>query len=110
MFLPCRIHGQKGLACLKKINPQVYRSVADTGLPLKKIKSRAKPWFGDEPYSTLLELDIEKEIKKSGGQVEEGLIVDGEVMATTIMRSALQVSFVLEKSEGKFEWCDICTS
>jgi len=79
-----------GLACLKKINPQVYRSVANTGLPLKKIKSRAKPWFGDEPYSTLLELDIEKEIKKSGGQVEEGLIVDGEVMATCIMRSALQ--------------------
>jgi len=61
-------------------------------LPLKNIRSRAKPWFDSEkePFSTLLELNIEESIKKAGGAAEEGLIVDGEVMACAIMRGALQ--------------------
>ncbi len=87
-----------GLSCLKKMNPELHRAVANAGLPLRNIRSRAKPWFsGSEPFSTLLELNLEQEIKKAGGEAEEGLIIDGEVMATTIMRGALQVS------EGNFE-------
>ncbi len=84
-----------GLATLKSINPSVHKKVANAALPLKNIRSRAKPWFesSKNPYSTLLELNIEESIKKVGGATEEGLIVDGEVMACTIMRGALQVSF-----------------
>lgn len=81
-----------GLATLKSINPSVHKKVANAALPLKNIRSRAKPWFesSKNPYSTLLELNIEESIKKVGGATEEGLIVDGEVMACTIMRGALQ--------------------
>ncbi len=76
------------------MNPDLHRAVANAGLPLKNIRSRAKPWFSSdsEPFSTLLELNLEQEIRKAGGAAEDGLIVDGEVMATTIMRGALQVS------------------
>ncbi len=81
-----------GLATLKKINPAVHTAVKNAGLPLRNIRSRAKPWFeSKEPFSTLLELNLEECIKKTGGAAEEGLIVDGEVMATSIMRGTLQV-------------------
>ena len=78
---------------MKKINPEVHRAVANAGLPLKQIRSRTKPWFqSDKTFETLLELNIEENIRKAGGAAEELLIVDGEVMASAIMKKALQVS------------------
>lgn len=83
-----------GMGILHKINPKVHRAVADAALPLKKIRSRAKPWFDkDVPFDTLLELDIEEAIRSVGGETEEKLIIDGEVMCYSIMRGALQVSY-----------------
>ena len=84
------------MRALQKINPDLQQATAKASLPLRKIRSRAKPWFdkknnNKESFSTLLELDIEQEIKNVGGETEEQLIVDGEVMAYTIMRGALQV-------------------
>lgn len=83
-----------GMSTLKKINPALQRACADAALPLTAIRSRAKPWFDNAdsgPFSTLLELNIEDEIRKAGGDAERELIgEDGEVMAYTIMRGALQ--------------------
>ena len=80
------------MSALKKINPKLQTSVAKASLPLKSIRSRAKPWFDEnKDYSTLLEIDVEEAIRETGGETEEQLIVDGEVMAYTIMRGALQV-------------------
>ncbi len=83
-----------GARTLQKINDNLYRKVVGAALPLKTIRSRTKPWFGNGngDYATLLELNLEEIIKQTGGDVEEELIVDGEVMAYTIMRGALQVS------------------
>lgn len=77
---------------LNKLNPDVYRAVADAALPLKGIESRCMPWFGDKPFDTLLKLTVEEAIRIEGGQVEEELVLDGEVTVRTIMRGALQVS------------------
>lgn len=90
-----------GLAALKKINPSLYRAVYDAGLPLTRIKSRAKPWFqatgaGEGDFSTLLEIGLGDTIKKAGGETAKNLITfdaEGtgeEVMASAIMRGALQ--------------------
>lgn len=84
-----------GLATLRKINPKLHRAVFQAGLPLKKIKSRCKPWFfrgssEKNPFFTLLELDLQESIEKAGGNVEKELILDGEVQACAIMRGALQ--------------------
>lgn len=81
-----------GARTLQKINPNLHRAVVDAALPLTNIRSRIKPWFGDDNFATLLELNLEQIIKKTGGDVEKELIVDGEVMAYTIMRGALQVN------------------
>eukprot|EP00592_Proboscia_alata_P001311 CAMPEP_0194374204 /NCGR_PEP_ID=MMETSP0174-20130528/22580_1 /TAXON_ID=216777 /ORGANISM="Proboscia alata, Strain PI-D3" /LENGTH=516 /DNA_ID=CAMNT_0039153617 /DNA_START=222 /DNA_END=1769 /DNA_ORIENTATION=- len=106
-FLDCKsgagVQLTGGLSALKKINPALYREVYDTGLPLKTIRSRAKPWFtstssnkSDGDFSTLLELGLEETIKKAGGDTRKKLITLGkdgkgeEVMATAIMRGALQ--------------------
>lgn len=86
-----------GLATFKKMNEDLYRKIADAGLPLRNIKSRAKPWFETkEAYSTLLEMNIEENIRIAGGEAEESLIVDGEVMACAIMRGALQETLMNE--------------
>lgn len=80
-----------GMSVLGRINPNVQRAVADAALPLERIQSRTKPWFGSDPYASLLEIGIEEAIRKAGGETTDALIVDGEVMAYTIMRGALQV-------------------
>jgi hypothetical protein len=49
-------------------------------------------------------LDLEQIIKQTGGDVEKELIVNGEVMAYTIMRGALQV-----KKKKKIENIYGCT-
>jgi len=86
-----------GLATFKKMNDDLYRKIADAGLPLRNIKSRAKPWFDTkESYSTLLEMNIEENIRIAGGEAEESLIVDGDVMACAIMRGALQETLMNE--------------
>lgn len=86
-----------GLATFKKMNEDLYRKIADAGLPLRNIKSRTKPWFQtEESYSTLLEMNIEENIRIAGGEAEESLIVDGEVMACAIMRGALQETLMNE--------------
>lgn len=82
---------KQGMSVLRKINPTVQRAVADASLPLKLIASRTKPWFGDKEYDTLLTLPIDETFRTAGGRVTEELVVDGEVMAYTIMRGALQV-------------------
>jgi hypothetical protein len=82
------------MSVLRKINPTVQRAVADASLPLKLIASRTKPWFGDQEYDTLLTVPIEETFRTAGGRVTEELVVDGEVMAYTIMRGALQVCHV----------------
>mmetsp|Transcript_8082 Transcript_8082/g.11747 ORF Transcript_8082/g.11747 Transcript_8082/m.11747 type:complete len:536 (-) Transcript_8082:86-1693(-) len=82
-----------GMTVLKMINPQVQRAVADASLPLKEIETRAKPWFGDDAkttFDTLLNIELEKCIRRQGGTIEKSLIVDDEVMVYTIMRGALQ--------------------
>lgn len=80
------------MSVLRKINPAVQRAVADAGMPLEQISSRTKPWFGSsKPFNTLLTLPIADAIRSVGGRVQDELIVDGEVMAYTIMRGALQV-------------------
>lgn len=80
------------MSTLKKINPELQRLTANASLPLRNVKSRAKPWFEtDEAFSTLLELNLPEEIRRAGGTAESELIVDGEVMAYSIMRGALQV-------------------
>lgn len=78
---------------MRKINPDLQKKVASAALPLTHIRSRTKPWFESKnPFSTLLEMNIEENIKIAGGVTEEELIVDGEVMACAIMRGTLQVS------------------
>lgn len=77
---------------MKRINPKLHSAVASAALPLTHVRSRAKPWFdsGKEPFSTLLELDLENSVKQAGGEVEEALIIDGKAQFYTIMRGALQ--------------------
>lgn len=84
-----------GASVLRRINPDLHGKVVRAALPLKDIRSRAKPWFqsggtSGNPFSTLLEINLESAIKNTGGDVAEALIVDGEVQAFTIMRGALQ--------------------
>jgi 2-polyprenyl-6-methoxyphenol hydroxylase-like FAD-dependent oxidoreductase len=82
-----------GLATLRKINPDVHRAVVKAGLPLRRIKSRCKPWFqplDKNPFFPLLELDLKQSIEAAGGIAEKELIVQGEVQACAIMRGALQ--------------------
>jgi hypothetical protein len=81
------------MSVLRKINPAVQRAVADAGMPLEQISSRTKPWFGggSKPFDTLLTLPIADAIRSVGGRVQDELIIEGEVMAYTIMRGALQV-------------------
>jgi len=78
-----------GMAALREISPQLYRNVADACLPLERVVSRCRPWFGNngEPWK-LLELDIQTAIRSSG--VEELITEDGEVLAYTILRGTLQ--------------------
>mmetsp|Transcript_35802 Transcript_35802/g.106852 ORF Transcript_35802/g.106852 Transcript_35802/m.106852 type:complete len:427 (+) Transcript_35802:587-1867(+) len=85
------------MSVLRKINPDLQAKVAAASLPLKDIRSRSKPWLpGDNPFQTLLELNIESEIRAVGGKTEEDLIVDGEVMCYAIMRGALQEAMLDE--------------
>lgn len=77
-----------GMAALREISPQLQRNVAEASLPLERVISRCRPWFGNqnEPWK-LLELDIQKAIR---GSVEELITEDSEVLAYTILRGTLQ--------------------
>mmetsp|Transcript_12433 Transcript_12433/g.18647 ORF Transcript_12433/g.18647 Transcript_12433/m.18647 type:complete len:544 (-) Transcript_12433:2295-3926(-) len=77
-----------GMAALREISPQLQRNVADASLPLERVISRCRPWFGNsnEPWK-LLELDIQKSIRSN---VEELITEDGEILAYTILRGTLQ--------------------
>lgn len=77
-----------GMAALREISPQLQRNVADASLPLERVISKCRPWFGNEnePWK-LLELDIQKAIRSS---VEELITEDSEVLAYTILRGTLQ--------------------
>lgn len=78
-----------GLFALGKINKMVQRAVLDTGLPVSQIQSRCKPWFGSKPFDELLQLDLRSIVEKSGGEVSETLIQDGELLWCAIMRGGL---------------------
>jgi len=101
-----------GMSVLHKINPDLFASVANAALPLKSIRSRTKPWFPlslfsgskeDSPFATLLEFDIEEIIRKTGGETEKELIVDGTTMSYSIMRGALQQVLLDELSSDTSE-------
>ena len=80
------------MSVLRKINRELQTAVANAALPLTNIISRTKPWGeSDEPFAALLKLNLKEAIQQTGGTTEEELIVDGEVMAYTIMRGILQV-------------------
>jgi len=81
-----------GMSTMKKINPTLHSAVASAALPLTHVRSRTKPWFDSnkKPFSTLLELDLEKTVKQAGENVREALIIDGKPQFYTIMRGALQ--------------------
>jgi len=86
-----------GMSVLRKINRELQTAVANAALPLTNIISRTKPWGeSDEPFTALLKLNLKEAIQQTGGTTEEELIVDGEVMAYTIMRGVLQ-KILLEK-------------
>ena len=77
-----------GMSILNKINPTLFREVKEAALPLTMVRSRTSPWFKNEnPFSTLLELDLDKLIRSSD---IDDLVVDDQVMAYTITRGALQ--------------------
>ena len=76
-----------GMAALREISPQLQRNVADASLPLERVVSRCRPWFGNNEPWKLLELDIQKAIRNG---VEDLITEDGEVMAYTILRGTLQ--------------------
>ncbi len=77
-----------GMAALREISPQLQRNVADASIPLERVVSRCRPWFGNssEPWK-LLELDIQKAIRSN---VEDLVTDSGEVLAYTILRGTLQ--------------------
>eukprot|EP00536_Pseudo-nitzschia_multiseries_P009029 jgi/Psemu1/199754/e_gw1.244.15.1 len=64
----------------------------EAALPTKTVESRARAWNNPSPttYDTLLQLDLDKVVKSTGGAVTEGLVQDGEVLWYSIMRGALQ--------------------
>ena len=77
-----------GMAALREISPELQRHVADASLPLERVVSRCRPWFGDSKESwKLLEMDIQQGIKSG---VEDLITNDGEVLAYTILRGTLQ--------------------
>lgn len=79
-----------GMAALREISPQLYRNVADACLPLERVVSRCRPWFGNSKNGEswkLLELDIQKAIRSG---VDDLITEDGEVLAYTILRGTLQ--------------------
>jgi salicylate hydroxylase len=96
-----------GLVALNEISPNLYRQIADAGLPLKSLTSKCRPWFGSnidngvEQGWKLLELDIQKALRDdaaSRNQRDEEnrtnsyklVTEEGEVVAYTILRGTLQ--------------------
>lgn len=77
-----------GMAALLEISPQLQRNVADASIPLERVVSQCRPWFGNssEPWK-LLELDIQNAIRSN---VEDLVTDSGEVLAYTILRGTLQ--------------------
>lgn len=106
-----------GISALRRISPTLQREVCDASLPLQKVVSTCRPWFGDSEKSwKIFELDIQQAIREKdaadrqsrleqqekekepniGGTKEKmdqyhGLVTDdGEVLAYTILRGTLQ--------------------
>lgn len=80
-----------GLSVLGKINPALQEAVYAAGLPQVRVQSRCKPWFGDDKFDTLLELDLKKTVESAGGDIAASLLSpDRRLWWTSIMRGALQ--------------------
>lgn len=80
-----------GLSVLGKINPELQEAVYRAGLPQVGVRSRCKPWTGDEKYDTLLELDLKATVESAGGDIAASLLsADRRLWWTSIMRGALQ--------------------
>ncbi|KAL7532967.1 hypothetical protein ACHAXR_004961, partial [Thalassiosira sp. AJA248-18] len=96
-----------GMAALRRISPALQRSVSEASLPLERVVSKCRPWFGsDEMGWKILELDIQELIREKAAaaaqqEVDEGqsqsrdgqcelVTEEGEVLAYTILRGALQ--------------------
>ena len=106
-----------GISALRRISPTLQREVCDASLPLQKVVSTCRPWFGDDEKSwKIFELDIQQAIREKDAadrieqqqqeeeketniagaknkmdQYHHGLVTeDGEVLAYTILRGTLQ--------------------
>jgi len=99
-----------GMAALRRISPDLQRSVSEASLPFERVVSRCRPWFGsDDGGWKLLELDIRQAIRdeaaaaadaaasareENDGRKEKGecelVTEEGEVLAYTILRGTLQ--------------------
>lgn len=99
-----------GIAALCKISPKLQRQVSDASIPLQKVVSTCRPWFGSTNDSwKIFELDLQRAIKErdtadkekiakeeaENGGIEnkqmDGLVAeDGEIFAYTILRGTLQ--------------------
>ncbi|EED95695.1 predicted protein [Thalassiosira pseudonana CCMP1335] len=101
-----------GLVALNEISNNLYNEVVESSLPLERLVSKCRPWFGGnkddagvEQGWQLLELDIQNAIRENAAAdaskqhgAEEGdsnkqyslVREDGEVVAYTILRGTLQ--------------------
>ncbi|KAL7555120.1 hypothetical protein ACHAWF_018785 [Thalassiosira exigua] len=102
-----------GLAALRAIDPALMRAAIDASLPLEGVVTRCRPWFGDGAGGgaegwKVLELDVREAIREraaaeevgdeadsrgSGGRegsVRDLVTEEGEVLARSILRGALQ--------------------
>ena len=84
------------MAVLHKINPKLHQAMVDAALPLETIETRAKPWFGNSNFNTLLQIGLDDAVRGADDTTRNSLIVDGKVMAHTIMRGALQETLMKE--------------
>ncbi|KAL9185178.1 hypothetical protein ACHAXT_002955 [Thalassiosira profunda] len=82
-----------GMAALRQISSELQEKVARASLPLDRVVTRCRPWFGSEPWK-IFELEIAKELRDAAMDTESGLgslvTEGGDVLAYTILRGTLQ--------------------
>eukprot|EP00571_Detonula_confervacea_P003033 CAMPEP_0172315074 /NCGR_PEP_ID=MMETSP1058-20130122/24039_1 /TAXON_ID=83371 /ORGANISM="Detonula confervacea, Strain CCMP 353" /LENGTH=599 /DNA_ID=CAMNT_0013029069 /DNA_START=1 /DNA_END=1800 /DNA_ORIENTATION=+ len=99
-----------GMAALRRISPELQRTVSEAALPLERVVSKCRPWFGAGEGWKILELDIQEAIREKEAAADErrvaqeegndngngdgekyGLVTEeGEVLAYTILRGTMQ--------------------
>ena len=97
-----------GMAALRQISPTLQQSVSEASLPLERVVSTCRPWFGGDGMESwkIFELDLQQAIREKDAtdkakaaeenesgvtQNNIGLVTEeGEVLAYTILRGTLQ--------------------